>query len=85
MTFMRIFPFEVRVFAYFTLKQGKKQEPQQIKKRQPWRKGRMPVDVQAPLCHIESSYGEMPLFVSFQVTFINSFPLFPFLLLVSLN
>ena len=30
MTFMRIFPFEVRVFAYFTLKQGKKQELQQI-------------------------------------------------------
>lgn len=30
MTFMRIFPFDVRVFAHFTLKQGKKQEPKQI-------------------------------------------------------
>jgi hypothetical protein len=37
MTFMRIFPFEVRVFAHFTLKQGKKQELKQINSW-PWRK-----------------------------------------------
>lgn len=33
MTFMGIFPFEVRVFAHFTLKQGKKQELKQINDR----------------------------------------------------
>lgn len=38
MTFMRIFfLFEVRLFAHFTLKQGKKQEPEQINNRAPER------------------------------------------------
>lgn len=41
MTFMGIFPFEVRVFAHFTLKQGKKQELKQINNgslgERPWR------------------------------------------------
>lgn len=54
------FPFEVRMFAHFTLKQGKKQELKQINNRslgeRAWR-----ARMQSPLCHIQSSNTERSL------------------------